>query len=95
MPQNINCKLFYAKGAAMDFQALGQEIRQRRRQRRVSQTLMAEHLTISRATLNALETGRAGDIGIKKVIKILDYLGMELSLREKSPFPTFEELRDE
>lgn len=79
----------------MDFQTLGQEIRHLRRQRRISQQLMAEHLAISRTTLNALETGKAGDIGIKKIIKILDYLGMELNLREKSPFPTFEELRDE
>jgi hypothetical protein len=28
-------------------------------------------------------------------MKILDYLGHELVVREKSPFPTLEELRDE
>lgn len=56
---------------------------------------MAEHLGISRATINALENGRSGDIGIKKVMKVLDYLGKELVIREKSPFPTLEELRDE
>jgi hypothetical protein len=27
-------------------------------------------------------------------MKILDYLGKELAIRDKSPFPTFEELRD-
>lgn len=79
----------------MDIQTLGQQIRNLRRQRHISQQLMAEHLAISRTTLNTLESGKAGDIGVKKIIKILDYLGMELSLREKSPFPTFEELRDE
>ncbi|MDS1309518.1 helix-turn-helix domain-containing protein [Marinobacter xiaoshiensis] len=56
---------------------------------------MAEHLGMSRATINALENGRSGDIGIRKVMKILDYLGKELNIRDKSPFPTFEELRDE
>lgn len=55
---------------------------------------MAKHLGISRATLNAFENHRAADIGLRKVILMLDYLGYEFNLREKSPFPTFEELRD-
>jgi len=78
----------------MDYKTLGSEVKRLRNERGVSQQIMAEHLLISRATINGLETGRSGDIGIRKVMKILDYLGVELSLREKSSFPTFEELRD-
>lgn len=78
----------------MDFIELGQKVKQLRTERRVSQQLMAEHLDISRATLSAFENGRSGDIGIKKVMYILDYLGYELSIKEKSSFPTFEELLD-
>lgn len=78
----------------MDYQSLGQTIATLRQQHGVSQKKMAEHLGISRATINALENGRSGDIGIKKVMKILDYLGMELAIRDKWPFPTLEELRD-
>lgn len=48
---------------------------------------------LSRATINALENGRPGDVGIRKLIEVLDLLGYEIRLREKSPFPTFEELR--
>lgn len=66
----------------MDYQALGSEIKRLRNEHGVSQQVMADHLSISRATINGLETGRSGDIGIRKVMKILDYLGMELSLRE-------------
>ncbi|MDO8843294.1 hypothetical protein [Methylicorpusculum sp.] len=44
---------------------------------------------------NALEKGRSGDVGVRKVLSILDYLGYELTLREKSPFPTLEELTGE
>lgn len=77
----------------MDYQALGQAIAELRRQQAVSQQTMAQHLYISRATINALENGRSGDIGIRKVMKILDYLGCELVIRDKSPFPTLEELR--
>ena len=79
----------------MDFQTLGHEISAFRQQQGVSQQKMADHLDISRATINALENGRSGDIGIRKVMKILDYLGKELAVRDKSPFPTLEELRDE
>ena len=79
----------------MDFQTLGHEISAFRQQQGVSQQQMADHLGISRATINALENGRSGDIGIRKVMKILDYLGKELAIRDKSPFPTLEELSDE
>jgi transcriptional regulator with XRE-family HTH domain len=79
----------------MDFQTLGHDISRFRQQQGVSQQQMADHLGISRATINALENGRSGDIGIRKVMKILDYLGKELTVRDKSPFPTLEELRDE
>ena len=79
----------------MDFQTLGHEITAFRQQQGVSQQQMADHLGISRATINALENGRSGDIGIRKVMKILDYLGKELAIRDKSPFPTLEELSDE
>lgn len=78
----------------MNVVVLGQLIREHRRARGVTQQAMAEHLHISRATLNALETGRATDIGLKRAMQMLDYLGMELSVRPKSPLPTFEELRD-
>ena len=79
----------------MDFQTLGHNIALHRRQQEVSQQKLADHLGISRTTVNALENGRSGDIGIRKVMKILDYLGKELAIRDKSPFPTLEELRDE
>ncbi|HET8806758.1 MAG TPA: helix-turn-helix transcriptional regulator [Methylophaga sp.] len=76
----------------MDLKELGLEVRRLRRERGLSQQQVAEHIMMSRVSLNALETGRAGDVGIKKIMKIIDYFGMELCLREKSPFPTFEEL---
>lgn len=78
----------------MDFMMLAETIRRLRQEKKISQQLMAKHLGISRATLNAFENQRSPDIGLRKVMMMLDYLGFELRLREKSPFPTFEELRD-
>lgn len=79
----------------MDLPTLGKTIAALRHQQKVSQQVMADHLGLSRATINALENGRSGDVGVRKIMKILDYLGHELVVREKSPFPTLEELRDE
>lgn len=78
----------------MDFTELGQAAQALRKEKGISQQLMAQHLGISRATLSAFENGHAGDLGLRKAIQIFDYLGQELRLRDKSPFPTLEELRD-
>jgi len=79
----------------MDFQELGEFLSKSRRSKKISQQTLADHIGISRATINAFEAGRAGDIGIRKILKIIDYLGFELCLKEKSDFPTLEELRNE
>ncbi len=41
---------------------------------------------ISRATLNALEKGRSVDIGIRKVMKVLEYFDQELCVKTKNTF---------
>lgn len=73
---------------------MGQAIKSLRQQKGYSQQQLADDLRLSRMTINSLENARAGDVGVRKVMKILDYLGYDLALREKSPFPTLEELRE-
>jgi DNA-binding transcriptional regulator YiaG len=51
------CKVFQSFWMLMDFQTLGKEVQRLRHERGVSQHLMAEHLAISRATINGLEMG--------------------------------------
>lgn len=79
----------------MDFKTFGKKIATLRKEKSVSQEQLAKDLNISRATISSLENGTSSDVGIKKVLHILDYLGYDLTCKEKSPFPTFEELRDE
>lgn len=76
----------------MDFQELAQELSGLRKNKNISQQTMATHLHISRATISNFENGTSSDIGLKKVMQMADYLGYALDLREKSPFPTFEEV---
>ncbi len=79
----------------MDFKEFGKSIALMRKEKKISQGQMAKDLNISRATISALENAKTVDIGIRKILQIIDYLGYELVFKEKSAFPTFEELRDE
>ena len=79
----------------MDFKEFGLEIAKLRKTKNISQSELCNDLHISRATLSSFENGGIVDIGFKKVLQIADYLGYELSMREKSDFPVFEDLLDE
>lgn len=76
----------------MNYYDMSQYIRALRQEQKITQQQMATHIGVSRATISSFENGRADDIGFKKVIRMLDYLNKELAVRDKSPFPTFEEL---
>jgi len=78
----------------MDFKEFGQNISRLRKEQKISQDRLAKDLGISRATLSSFENGRGVDIGFKKVLDIIAYLQYEIVIKQKSPFPTFEELRD-
>lgn len=79
----------------MDFKEFGKSISQLRKSKKISQTQIAKDLAISRATISSLENGSSVDVGLKKVLRILDYLDFEINIKEKSRFPVFEELLNE
>ena len=59
----------------------------------MSQAELARKAGISRATLDALENGRTGELGFSKVAKLLTALGLELTLQAASAQrPTLDEL---
>ena len=76
--------------------ALGLEIAGRRKALRLSQIDLGRKAGVSRATLDALENGRAGELGFSKISKILAVLGLELRVRDAKPKrPTLDELLSE
>jgi len=77
----------------MDLNELGKNIANLRNHQKISQQGLADALNISRATISALENGNGSNVGIKTILHIIDYLGFELTILEKSPFPTFDELK--
>lgn len=76
----------------MDFYELRKELATLRKSKNISQQILAKDLHISRATISNFETENSVDIGLKKVLQIIDYLGYEINLKEKSPFPVFEDV---
>ncbi|MGD0435060.1 MAG: helix-turn-helix domain-containing protein, partial [Bryobacteraceae bacterium] len=63
---------------------LGTQIADRRKKLKLSQTALARKAGVSRATLDALENGRAGELGFAKLTKLLAALGLELKLQNAS-----------
>lgn len=62
----------------------------------MSQSELARKASISRATIDALENRRAGELGFAKISKLLAALGLELRLQEATfRRPTLDELIEE
>ena len=74
---------------------IGKQIRQARKSRKVSQSELAKALGMSRTTIGQIESGTVQEIGVRKLIRVLEFLGLELSVRPVSRPPTLEELREE
>jgi len=74
----------------------GAEIAEHRKKLKLTQTELARRAGISRATLDALENGRSGELGFSKVARLAAALGLELKLQPAaSRRPTLDELREE
>jgi len=74
---------------------IGTEIRKERSRRKITQAMMAQELGMGRSTISQIESGIVQDIGVRKLIRILDYLGLELRVRPAGAPPTLDELREE
>jgi transcriptional regulator with XRE-family HTH domain len=76
--------------------SVGEQIATHRNKLKLSQAELSRKAGISRATLDALENGRAGEMGFSKVAKLLAALGLELTLQTASSHrPTLDELMQE
>jgi transcriptional regulator with XRE-family HTH domain len=83
-------------GIVRDLISLGHQVAKRRKSLKLSQAALSRNAGISRATLDALENGRAGEMGFSKLAKLLAALGLELKLQALgSPRPTLDELMQE
>jgi transcriptional regulator with XRE-family HTH domain len=80
----------------LDLVSLGNQIAERRKTLKLSQAMLSRKAGVSRATLDALENGRTGEMGFSKLTKLLTALGLELKLQAAgSHRPTLDELMQE
>ncbi len=78
----------------MELISIGKQIAESRKKLKLSQAELSRQAGVSRATLDALENGRAGELGFSKLTKLLTALGLELKLQAASSLrPTLDELR--
>lgn len=73
---------------------IGEQIRLARKARGISQADIARSLGMSRTTIGQIENGSVQDIGVRKLIRVLEFLGLELRIRPAGR-PTLDELREE
>ncbi len=74
---------------------IGKKIREVRKSRKVSQAELAKALGMSRTTIGQIENGTVQEIGVRKLVRVLEFLGLELRVRPVGRPPTLEELREE
>lgn len=74
---------------------IGQQIRLARKQRKMSQADLATMLGMSRTTISQIENGSVQEIGVRKLIRILEIFGLEFRVRPAGRPPTLDELREE
>jgi len=75
--------------------AIGKQIRQARKSRKITQADLADAIGMSRTTIGQIENGTVQEIGVRKLIRALEFLGLELRVRPAGRPPTLEELREE
>ncbi|MBU0653352.1 MAG: helix-turn-helix transcriptional regulator [Proteobacteria bacterium] len=73
--------------------ALGRSIREARKREGLTQAEVAKAVGIGRAALSRLESGAIREMGIRKIVRVLNFLDLELTTRARGAPPTLEELK--
>ncbi len=70
----------------MNLLEIGSSIKKFRKERGISQEMLAKKTNISRATLSKLENGQIAHISIVILNDILNHLGYEIDIKPLNPF---------
>lgn len=68
-----------------DLVRVGQQIATARKRAMLRQLDLAERAGVSRATIDAIENGRATEIGYSRLLRILAAVGLEMRVQPSSP----------
>ena len=70
----------------MNLLELGDTVKKLRKERGITQEMLAKKVNISRATLSKLENGKIAQVSIVTLNDILNHLGYELDMKVLNPF---------
>ncbi len=70
----------------MNLLELGSTVKKLRKERGLTQEMLAQQADISRATLSKLENGHIAQVSIVTLNDILNHLGYELDVKVLNPF---------
>ena len=65
----------------MNLTEIGQALRTARKQRGLTMQTVADDLGMSIATISRLERGDLADIGVRRVLRVAEYVGMQVLVR--------------
>ena len=75
---------------------IGNEIKNARKQRKLTREKLAELSGLSRARIEALENGRVSDMGFKRVLTLMNIVGLDFRLTTfNNKRPTLEDIIEE
>lgn len=69
----------------MYFEEIGHHIREARKAKGLTQAALAGATGLSRTTINQLESGAFPDIGVRKLLAILDAVGLDMVISRQLP----------
>jgi transcriptional regulator with XRE-family HTH domain len=72
---------------------LGELIKQRRKERKLSQAELASLVGMSRATISGIENNTCSEIGVRKLEKLMLAVGLRLTAEPIKRRPTVYEVR--
>lgn len=72
---------------------LGKAIRRRRKALGLSQEELGKAAGLGRTVVSSFERGSFSELGVRKVDRLAHALGLELCLRDASPWPTLDDLQ--
>lgn len=79
----------------MNLTEFGAEVARARKAKRLSQTDLGRAAGVSRQTISALERGVIPDLGVQKLVRLLDVLDFELLVRPVGHPVTLDDLRSQ
>lgn len=79
----------------MNLTEIGHEIRLARKRQKLTQLEVCEAIGMSPNMLSVIEAGSADEVGIRKVMRLMDYIGLTLMAKSISTGYTLEDAQDD